>query len=186
MRDLVHLLFEIGHLKRVARSGWWMAGVRDPESVAEHSFRCAWIGYLLARRDPRCDPSRVVMMCLLNDLHEARINDLHKVGQGYIDFPAAETRAFRDLAATVPEGRELEALHLEFQAGETPDARLARDADRLECAFQAREYLYEGHPGCGPWFEHTRAALRTDLGRELFDALAEAEPDAWFRDLPRG
>ena len=185
MHDLVRFLFEVGHLKRVARSGWWVAGVRDPESVAEHSFRCAWIGYLLARRDGQADASRVTLMCLANDLHEARVNDQHKIAQAYIDFPAAETKAFLDQAATIPEGEELKALHLEFQAAVTREAQLARDADRLECAMQALEYIYEGHPHCRPWFDNTAQALKTDAGRAFFAALGEAEPGVWFRGAPR-
>ncbi|GAA2641235.1 HD domain-containing protein [Paractinoplanes durhamensis] len=31
--------YELGLLKRVRRTGWWHAGVRDPESVAEHTMR---------------------------------------------------------------------------------------------------------------------------------------------------
>ena len=105
MNDLVRFLFEVGHLKRVARSGWWVAGVRDPESVAEHSFRCAWIGYLLAQRDGAADAGRVTLMCLANDLHEARVNDQHKIAQAYVDYPAAETKAFLDQAAHDPRGQ---------------------------------------------------------------------------------
>jgi hypothetical protein len=39
--DMAKYLYEAGQLKRVKRSGWWIAGVKDPESVAEHSFRTA-------------------------------------------------------------------------------------------------------------------------------------------------
>ncbi len=185
MREIVRFLFEVGHLKRVARSGWWLAGVRDPESVAEHSFRCAWIGYLLARRHGAADPAQVVLTCLLNDLHEARVNDLHKTGQAYVDYASAESRAFRDQVAPLPDGEELQRLHADFQSGATLESRLARDADRLECAFQAREYMDEGHPGCRDWFDNTRAALSTDVARELFAALAEVDPREWVRRLPR-
>ncbi|MFH1143224.1 MAG: HD domain-containing protein [Candidatus Eisenbacteria bacterium] len=185
MEQIVRFLFELGQLKRVARSGWWMAGVRSPESVADHSFRCAWIGYLLAQRHGGADAARVTLMCLMNDLHEARINDLHKVGQAYLDYTAAETRAFRDLAAPLPEGAQLTELHLEFQRGETIDARLARDADRLECAFQAREYEAAGCPACRDWFENTRVSLATPVARELFEALARADVNEWWRGLPR-
>lgn len=185
MRDAVRFLFEVGHLKRVARSGWWVAGVRDPESVAEHSFRCAWIGYLLAQRDGRGDPARVTLMCLMNDLHEARINDSHKVAQAYFDFAAAETRAFTDQAATIPEGEALLRLHHEYQAAETHDARLARDADRLEAAFQALEYMAEGCRAAEPWLESARAALRTEVAREMFRALMDFDPTTWYHDMPR-
>lgn len=32
---------DVGILKRIRRSGWWHAGVRGLESVAEHSMRVA-------------------------------------------------------------------------------------------------------------------------------------------------
>ena len=35
-------------------------------------------------------------MTLFNDIHEARINDLHKMGHYYIDFRQAEQKAFDD------------------------------------------------------------------------------------------
>jgi len=183
--DLVRFLFEAGQLKRVARSGWWLAGIRAPESVAEHSFRCALIGHFLARRDGRADVARVTMMCLLNDLHEARINDLHKVGQAYIDFPAAESKAFADAVAPMAEGAELLALHEEYQRQETREARLAKDADRIECAFQAREYEAAGCAACRDWFENARGSLTTDAGRALFDALSKADANEWWRSAPR-
>lgn len=184
MDQFVRFLFEVGHLKRVARSGWWMAGVRDPESVAEHSFRCAWIGYLLAQTSG-ADVGRVVLMCLMNDLHEARINDAHKVAQTYLNYAQAETRALHDQVRPLPSGKQLAVLHDEFQLGETLEAQLARDADRLECAFQAREYMAEGHAACGDWFENTREQLTTEAGRAIFAALAAADPHDWVRQLPR-
>src|SRR5215469_9736084 len=44
----VRYLYEVGQLKLSKRTGWWHAGVPDPESVAEHTFRTAIIGYVLA------------------------------------------------------------------------------------------------------------------------------------------
>src|SRR5450631_77169 len=76
---------EAGLLKRVKRSGWWVAGIKDPETVAEHCFRCAVIGYYMALCEG-VDPYKVVTQTLFNDIHEARINDLHKMGHHYIDF----------------------------------------------------------------------------------------------------
>ena len=68
---------------------WWVAGIANPESVAEHSFRCAVIGYYLSHLED-VDSYKVLVMTLFNDIHEARINDLHKMGHYYIDFKEAE------------------------------------------------------------------------------------------------
>src|SRR5271155_5147963 len=89
---------EAGLLKRVKRSGWWVAGIENPETVAEHCFRCAVIGYYIAHCEG-VDPFKVVTMTLFNDIHEARINDLHKMGHYYIDFREAEKKAFSDQVA---------------------------------------------------------------------------------------
>ena len=43
--------------KRVKRSGWWVAGIDDPESVAEHSYRTALLGYILASLEG-ADPTK--------------------------------------------------------------------------------------------------------------------------------
>ncbi len=183
MDSMARFLFEVGHMKRVARSGWWVAGVRGPESIAEHSFRCAWIGYFLALAEG-ADPSRVVLMCLAHDVQEARINDQHKVGQRYLDPKPIEGKVFRDQVKGLPTGEALVALHDEALEGATLEARVARDADRLEGAFQALEYVEEGHQPCRDWFVNTEASLVTDAGRALYGALASSDPKAWYRDLP--
>lgn len=184
MERLARLLFEIGHLKRVARSGWWVAGVRAPESVAEHTFRCAWIAYFLAE-EAGADSQRAALMALVHDLHEARTNDHHKVSQAYLDPKRIEPRVFADQMDGIPTAEELLALHAEYAAGESMLAQLVHDADRLECAFQAREYVEEGQAACQRWFENTAPTLKTDAGRALYAALAAADPSAWFRTLPR-
>ena len=81
----VNFFAEAGLLKKIKRSGWWVAGIKNPESVAEHSFRCAVMGYYMAHAE-NADPFKVMTMALFNDIHEARINDLHKMGHYYIDF----------------------------------------------------------------------------------------------------
>lgn len=41
-------VFEQGVLKRVSRAGWWHVGVKEPETIAENSYRTAIIGIVLA------------------------------------------------------------------------------------------------------------------------------------------
>ena len=184
MERIARFLFEVGHLKRVARSGWWVAGVRDPESVAEHSFRCAWVGHFLALREG-VDPAKVMLMCLAHDIQEARINDHHKISQAYLDVKDIEPKVFRDQVADLPGGEDLRRVHDEYLAGETLEARVARDADRLECALQALEYMREGHKSCRRWFRNTEPVLTTAAGRALFEVLATCDPEDWYQHLPR-
>jgi len=48
LAGVASFLFEMGHLKRVPRSGWLLLGVPEPETIAEHSFRVGLMGMALA------------------------------------------------------------------------------------------------------------------------------------------
>lgn len=60
----MRFIFETGVLKRAARTGWWFAGVTQPESIADHSFRTAIVGMMLAAMEG-ADPAKVTMLCVL-------------------------------------------------------------------------------------------------------------------------
>ncbi|MGB2651209.1 MAG: HD domain-containing protein, partial [Candidatus Omnitrophota bacterium] len=60
-KNVLDFIAEVGILKRIKRSGWWMVGIPQEESVAEHSFRCAAIGYVLAKMEG-VDPYKVLVM----------------------------------------------------------------------------------------------------------------------------
>ena len=94
MKYLTNFLFEMGQLQRVKRTGMTTIGVDRPHSVAEHCQRTAVIGLFLAKLE-KADPHRVTMMCLFNDVHEARINDVHKVGHRYLNVKEAEAKAHK-------------------------------------------------------------------------------------------
>jgi putative hydrolases of HD superfamily len=63
MEGLTKFLYEMGLLKRHKRTGWWIAGIDNPESIAEHSFRTAIIGYLLAVMEGADPPERPRSAC---------------------------------------------------------------------------------------------------------------------------
>jgi putative hydrolase of HD superfamily len=52
--------YEPGLLKRIRRSGWWHAGVPDPESVAEHTMRAAQLAAILAVEEG-AEPQRAAL-----------------------------------------------------------------------------------------------------------------------------
>lgn len=171
-------------LKLVRRSGWWMIGIKNGESVAEHSFRAALLGYVLARMEG-VDPYPVVMMALLNDLHEARINDLHKVGHRYIDFPAAERKASEEQLATLPAliGGELRRWSRDLSRQTSRAARIARDADILECMIQGKEYADRGHARAIDWMKRPAHLLRTRSAKTLARRLRTWKSDGWWQHL---
>ncbi|MEW5894237.1 MAG: HD domain-containing protein [Candidatus Omnitrophota bacterium] len=175
---------EAGLLKRVRRSGWWVAGIDDPETVADHSFRTAVIGFYMAHLE-KADPYKVVSMCLFNDIHEARINDLHKMGHSYIDFKDAEKRVFVDQVKRLDqEVREpLSALRNEYDGQSTRESQIARDADILECLIQAKEYLDSGYLEAEHFFGCAPMHLKCQTAQKIWLKIADWDSSDWWQNV---
>jgi putative hydrolases of HD superfamily len=186
MQNLLNFIAEAGTLKRVRRSGWDMLGIPDSESVAEHSFRCAVIGYVLAKME-KADTGKVVLMCLFNDIHEARIGDPHKVAHRYLNVREAESAAFGELIKDL-DGEikfDLGSHRKEYDAQDTPESVISRDADLLECLIQAKEYSARGFVSARKFFKKAPAHLKTKSAKKLWESTAEWDPDAWWEKLAR-
>ncbi|WP_433350960.1 HD domain-containing protein [Micromonospora sp. CA-111912] len=140
----MRFIFEADVLKRAARTGWWFAGVKHPETIAEHSHRTALIGIILAAMEG-ADPARVTMLCVLHDTQETRTTDLPHIAKRYLTA-APNTTITADQVADCPPAvtDTITAAVTEYEAGETLEAIAARDADKLECLVQAVEYRHQG------------------------------------------
>jgi putative hydrolase of HD superfamily len=68
----------------------------------------------------------------------------------------------------------------EYEARECLEAQLARDADKLECLIQAREYQAQGHEDLPPWIT-SAAALRSESARQLGEACQQVPPRQWWK-----
>jgi len=179
LEAVTRYLYEAGHLKRSARTGWWFAGITDPETVAEHSFRVAVIGYVLALMEG-LDPAVTAALCLFHDLPETRLGDIPHTGRRYLSHPPPAEIAADQVAGMPPHVAEaIVALVDDYASGRSAEARLAEDADKLECLLQAREY--EPQADVQEWIVSNRAKLRCDSARRLATMAIDLSPDAWWR-----
>lgn len=132
-------------LKRTPRSGWFRIGVRQPESVAEHSFAVGLLAWRAARA-AGLDAERALLMGLLHDFHEARLGDIPspvKARLAGAGLAAAETALIAEQwAGWAP---EIAALLGELAAGASAEAQLVQRLDREEREEQARRYLAMGY-----------------------------------------
>jgi putative hydrolase of HD superfamily len=182
LTDFVH---ELGQLKHSTRTGWWLAGVDHPETVAEHTFRTAAIAYLLAMLEG-ADPGKAVLYAVFHDMAETRLGDIPSVGKAYLKEAAKEDVAqdqLRGAPGIIVE--HLLSLVNEYEDRKTIEARLARDADKLECLAQALEYAAHGYPRTEEWVQGSVESVSTDSGHLLADALTndKTSPDRWWRDF---
>ncbi len=184
--ELAGLFFEMGQLKRVGRSGWTMIGVKHPESVAEHTMRAALIGYFLAEMRG-ADSKKVALMLLLHDLPEARINDMHKVGAGYVDVRGIEDRVFREQVGRAPEKirKKLVNVFGEFVERKSEEAVIAKDADLLECAVQAKEYIELGYENADQWISSAGKGLKTPEAKKILESVVKGKAHRWWEGLKK-
>lgn len=171
-------LFEMGQLKNLPRSGWLLLGIPQPESVAEHSFRVGMVGMMLAAMEG-ADLGRTVALALFHDGHETRIGDVPSVGRAYVSTASPEAvTAHQTSAMPADVAKQVQELTNEYEANETLEARLAHDADKIETLLQAVEYEAQGYD-TGPWRDTSLAALRTDSGQQLAQAIGSGDPRWW-------
>jgi putative hydrolase of HD superfamily len=181
LEGLTNFLYEMGLLKRYKRTGWMIAGIDNPESIAEHSFRTAIIGYLLAVMEG-ADPAKTAALCLFHDTQESRIGDVPSVGKAYVvTAPNPEVTADQVAGFPAEVGQAVRELVEEYEARQSLEARLAKDSDKLECLIQAREYQAQGHEDVPPWIETSAAALQSPSARQLAEACQQVPPRQWWK-----
>jgi len=166
-QDITAFLYEIGQLKRYPRTGWLTAGVPQPESVADHSYRASVIAAVIAAMEG-ADPQRAAFLAIWHDSQETRTTDLSHLTKKYVTPMPNETVTTHQVRA-LPEALAaiIQGAVAEYEARETLEARCARDGDKLELLLQAREYSDQGHPGLRPFMDSALSGLQTPSAREL-------------------
>lgn len=179
IKSIVNFIYESGILSKTPRSGLWFLGTGD-QSVAEHTLRSTLIGYALSFLTPKANREKVVLMCLLHDLGEARTSDLNYVHQRYGKL--AETRAIDDLAKSVPFGNEIKDVYKEMKEKKTLEAQLVKDADTLEWIALLREEEVKGNSKARSWANIAYKRLKTVPARKIGKLLLSTHPDDWWFD----
>ncbi len=178
MKEVINFLFEVGMLKKTPRTGYQFLG-SGQESVAEHSFRTAVIGYLLSLKEPEADSRKTMLMCLFHDLHEARTGDHNYVNKRYVHVN--EDKAIQDLAEELPFGEEIISLTREFSDGESLEARISRDADQIDLILELKEQKDLGNKSAGEWLYYAEKRLLTESAKRLAKEVMNTKfTDWWF------
>ena len=177
----MNYLFEMGLLKRAKRTGWWIAGVKDPETIAEHSFRTAIIGAMLAPLEG-ADPARVGLLCLFRDTQETRTGDIPHIGLRYLTATDNESVTADQVADCPPDvASMIQDVVAEYERGETVEGIVARDADKLECLIQAVEYREQGCGNVQQWIDNSRVKLKTASAIQFAEAALSGGTLEWLR-----
>ncbi|RLG01143.1 MAG: hypothetical protein DRN49_01930 [Thaumarchaeota archaeon] len=174
MNLIIKLHEYISRLKELRRTGWIQRGVKNPETVASHSYAVALLTMIIA--DLRgLNVLDAVKMALIHDLAESIIGDLTpKMKAELKDLEERERRFFEDLVKLMP--KKLAETYLDiwrrFSKGEDEVSKLVREVDKLERGLQAIKYLRKGYAEVKEIYESALNELRDpELKRVLEEAL---------------
>lgn len=180
MESIADFLFEVGMLSKTPRSGYQFLG-SGRESVAEHILRTVFIGYALCKLNPSLNELRVLKMCILHDLPEARTGDMNYVNKKYVEVN--EAKAVRELTEGLFFGGDIRQAIDEFNARETREAKTARDADQIALILQLKEYGDLGNKYSDEWIRYALQRLATEEGKKLADRIIQTDSSHWwFKD----
>ena len=125
------------------RSGWFSAGVVQPESVAEHSYGVAVLTMKLAElvSEP-IDVGVAVQVALIHDLGESIIGDIPKpvkrrIGDVIDDVERAAVEEIVETASWM-------SLFDAYVSRSTPEGRLVKSADTIHMLSMALRYRRRG------------------------------------------
>lgn len=151
LKEIVEFSRIVGQLKKVERTGWGMrVGIKNAESVADHTFRAALMAMVIADLK-KLDTEKMIRMALLHDLGEAIIGDWDalqtKIDGRIEEKQRKENEAFRKILSLLPKELEKEYAKIweDLVEGESPESKLFKQVDRLEVLLQAGEYEKEGY-----------------------------------------
>ncbi len=131
-------------LKREPRKGWQKRVAGRIESVADHSFAVALLAMYEGERRGY-DLKKILKLALIHDLEEAIIGDLtprDKAYRGATRVQKDRERAIRELLSKLPAKSRPTYLRLwiDLRERRSKEARLVHQLDKVEMAFQAKEY----------------------------------------------
>ena len=172
-------------LKSTTRTGYTSAGTQ--ESVAEHTWRLCLMAVVLAPAFPDVDFAKLVKICIIHDLGEAIHGDVSAPEQARRAASGLSTgkselerRDLLELLAPLPAALrdEIASLWDEYEAAESPEAKLAKGLDKLETIMQHNQGLnppdfdYRFNLGYGRRF--TEGPPLIAAVREILDQETEA------------
>jgi putative hydrolase of HD superfamily len=183
-------------LKSTTRTGYTSAGTQ--ESVAEHTWRLCLMAVVLAPAFPDVDLAKLVKICIIHDLGEAIHGDVsapeqaRRAASGLATGKSElERRDLLELLAPLPVALrdEIASLWDEYEAAESPEAKLAKGLDKLETIMQHNQGLnppdfdYRFNLGYGR--KHTADIPLIAQVREILDRETEARAlEASRKDPP--
>jgi putative hydrolase of HD superfamily len=185
MKRDAELLYELGALRLMKRQ-WIRFHMPNVANNSEHMFRVVWTALIIAKReDKSVDTEKIIKMAIAHDIAESRTGDVDYISRQYVKRD--EHAALKDMLADTTLETEFLKLLAEYEARESLESKIVKDADTLDVDIELREQATAGHTLPRLWEEHREfiaSKLYTKAAKELKKELFSTDPHAWHNESP--
>lgn len=174
-KKLLEFLNQTAKSKKLLRTGWIREKIKDPESVAEHSFQLSVIAMVLADQF-NLDKEKLIKMAVLHDLAEVITGDLVYARGKIMDLEKlkrkeeAELQGIKKMFRIIGKEGEFGRLFEEMLEKKTPEAKIFWQLDKLEMVIQALNYEKSQNKSLDEFFVISRIQIQNPY---LFGVLKE-------------
>ncbi|WP_299293916.1 HD family hydrolase [Nitrosopumilus sp.] len=165
------------NLKKIPRQGWIeKLDMKNPESVADHTFMMSIMGMLISDSE-NYNFEKILKMILLHDLAESKIGDFtpHQISkERKLEL---ENQAFSELLDTLPSSikENYQRIWNEYTKCNSDESKLVHEIDKLEMAIQAKKYEQSGisKEKLRPFYDSAEQEIHHPKLKELFTKMCK-------------
>ncbi|PIS15459.1 hypothetical protein COT62_03605 [Candidatus Roizmanbacteria bacterium CG09_land_8_20_14_0_10_41_9] len=178
---VLSFLVSAARSKKIIREGWRREGIKDPESVAEHSFQLSIIAMIFADQFG-LDKEKLIKMAILHDLGEVVTEDIVWARGKVINIEKqaikekAELIGITKLFNIIGKSTEYENIFKEMVEKRTPEAEIFWQLDKLEMAIQALEYEKEHRKKLDEFFINSDLLIHSPFLRKILMQIIKQRP----------
>jgi putative hydrolases of HD superfamily len=184
----INFLYEMGNIRLIDRM-WRRFHSTDFANVAEHHFRVFWIAMVIAKNedDGTLDTGKIAKMCIMHDITESRTGEVDYISRQYVD--RKEEMAINDMLDDTSVQEEYLALWHEYEARESLESKIVKDADNLDVDFELAEQENNGNTLKDEWKTGRQkvadSKLYTETARQIHEQLKAVGPHDWHSNSQR-
>lgn len=176
----INFLYEMGSIRFIHRT-WQRFLGENFANLAEHHFHVFWIAMIIAAREKNVDTGKIAKLVMVHDIAESRAGDVDYLSRQYVT--RNEELGIKDILAGTAIEKEFFELWEEYEARESLESKIVKDADNLDVDFELSEQAARGST-LGAVKQPSRDVvgrdkLYTETARQLFKQLKTSNPHDW-------
>lgn len=177
-KKTIEFLTKIAKSKKILRSGWIREKIKNPESVAEHSFQLSVMAMVLADQ-LGVDKEKLIKMAILHDLGGVVTEDIVWSRGNTIDIKKRaekenqEKKGIEKVFKIIGRSQEYVKIFEEMIERATQEAKIFWELDKLEMAMQALQYERDHSRKLDEFFINADLQIHASPLRKIFKEITK-------------